>query len=153
MAGTPWLTNEEARMWRAFIDVSSGVLHRVEGDLKADSQLGFDDYEVLVHLSEHPERQLRMSDLSERLVASKSGLTLRIDRLSKRGLVRREPCEHDKRSIFAVLTDEGLDTITRIAPNHVRSVRRHLLDALTVADVTSVADALQRATSAFDVDE
>jgi len=67
--------------------------------------------------------------------------------------VRREPCEHDKRSIFAVLTDEGLDTITRIAPNHVRSVRRHLLDALTVADVTSVADALQRATSAFDVDE
>ena len=97
-------------MWRAFIDVSSGVLHRVEGDLKADSQLGFDDYEVLVHLSEHPERQLRMSDLSERLVASKSGLTLRIDRLSKRGLVRREPCEHDKRSIFAVLTDEGLDT-------------------------------------------
>ena len=61
-------------MWRAFIDVSSGVLHRVEGDLKADSQLGFDDYEVLVHLSEHPERQLRMSDLSARLVASKSGL-------------------------------------------------------------------------------
>jgi DNA-binding MarR family transcriptional regulator len=152
MAKTPWLTSEELRMWRAFIDASAGVLHRVEADLKADSTLSFDDYEVLVHLSEHPDRQLRMSDLTERLVASKSGLTLRIDRLSKRGLVRREPCEHDKRSIYAVLTEEGFDTIKRTAPDHVSSVRRHLLDALTAADVSCMADALQRVTTAFDSD-
>jgi DNA-binding MarR family transcriptional regulator len=152
MAETPWLTSEELRMWRAFIDASTGVLHRVEADLRADSNLSFDDYEVLVHLSEHPDRRLRMSELTERLVASKSGLTLRIDRLSGRGLVRREPCEDDKRSIYAVLTEEGFDTIKRIAPDHVGSVRRHLLDALTDADVRCMADGLQRVTTAFDAD-
>lgn len=152
MVETPWLSSEELRMWRAFIDASTGVLHRVEADLKADADLRFDDYEVLVHLSEHPDRRMRMSDLTERLVASKSGLTLRIDRLSALGLVRREPCEHDKRSIFAVLTDEGFETIESLAPDHVRSVRRHLLDALTAADVSCMADALQRVTAAFDAD-
>lgn len=152
MAKTKWLTSEELRMWRAFIDASAGVLHRIEADLKADSNLSFEDYEVLVHLSEHPDRRLRMSELTERLVASKSGLTLRIDRLTKRGLVRREPCEHDKRSIYAVLTDEGFQTIKSVAPDHVGSVRRHLLDALTTTDVSSMADALQRVTTAFEAD-
>jgi len=139
-------------MWRAFIDASTGVLHRVEADLKADSDLSFEDYEVLVHLSEHPERRLRMTDLRERLVSSKSGLTLRVDRMSDRGLVRREQCDEDRRTIFTVLTDEGFATIKRIAPQHVRSVRRHLVDALGPADVTCMADALQRVTASFDDD-
>lgn len=150
MAETPWLRAEELQLWRAFIDASTGVLHRVEADLKADAGLSFDDYEVLVHLSEHPERRLRMSDLTERLVSSKSGLTLRIDRMTKRGLVRREQCDHDRRTIYAVLSDKGFETIERIAPEHVLSVRRHFLDALTGTDVSCMADALQRVTTAFD---
>jgi DNA-binding MarR family transcriptional regulator len=152
MAKTPWLTPEEIRMWRAFIDASTGVMHRVEADLKTHSGLSFEDYEVLVHLSEHPDRRLRMSDQTSRLVSSKSGLTLRIDRMVKRGLVRREPCEHDRRTIFAALTDEGFQTIENIAPDHVVSVRRHLFDALNGADISCMADALQRVTTAFDTD-
>ena len=99
-----WLDADELLMWRSFIDAASTVLGSVEADMKRDTDgLTFDDYEVLVHLSESPEHRLRMAELSERLLHSRSRLTQRVDRMVDRGLLAREKCPDDKRGTFAVL--------------------------------------------------
>lgn len=130
-----WLDDDEMRFWRAFIAAWPTVLGPIEADLKDDADLTFDDYEVLVHLSEAPNRRLRMSELGERLLHSRSRLTQRVDRLASRGLVCREKCPDDKRSTFTVLTDTGFAVLEAAAPGHVASVRRHLLAKLSATDV------------------
>jgi DNA-binding MarR family transcriptional regulator len=88
------------------------------------------DYEILVQLSEHPEHRMRMSELAERTMSSRSRLSHQVDRMHKAGLVLREECEDDRRGTYAVLTEHGWDTIVAAAPDHVDSVRHHLLDVL-----------------------
>ena len=116
--------------WRDFMTVNLRVFDDISADLRAASDLTMDDYEVLVQLSEAPERRMRMSELSEQVVQSRSRLTQRIDRMVQRGWVRRQPCPEDGRGQFAVLTDEGFDVLAAAAPDHVESVRRHLIDRL-----------------------
>lgn len=125
-----WLDADEMAFWRAFLSANLSVLDAISHDLKADSDLTMDDYEVLVQLSEAPERRMRMSELSDHVVQSRSRLTQRIDRLVQRGWVRRERCPEDRRGAFAVLTDDGFDALADAAPGHVESVRRHLIDRL-----------------------
>ena len=128
MAPSRWLSEPEMRVWRGFLAASANVTQQIDGALKSDASLTLDDYEVLVHLSEEPERRLRMADLSARLIQSRSRLTQRIDRMEARGLVMREKCEADARGTWAVLTDHGFATIAAAAPDHVIAVRRFLLD-------------------------
>lgn len=137
---TNWLTSEEMRLWRSFLAASLAVVQNIEADLKEDSGIPLDDYEVLVHLSESEQHRLRMSDLSACLNSSRSRLTQRIDRMVKRGLVAREQCPDDRRSTFAVITTLGLETIAKAAPDHLVSVRRHLVDHVSSEDVPSAAD-------------
>ena len=103
-----WLDEDEMRLWRSFVEVSVRLLSTLDARLKAAAGVSFDDYEVLVHLSEAPDRRLRMAELSDRLIHSRSRLTQRVDRLARRGLVRREKCAGDRRGTWAVLTAEGL---------------------------------------------
>jgi len=131
MSEPNWLNDEELAFWRSFIAANYTVMGNIEAELKADSGIGFDDYEVLVHLSETDGHRLRMSDLSDRLLHSRSRLSQRIDRMMARGLVRREKCPEDGRGTFAVLTDEGLTTIESAAPQHVEAVRAALVDRLS----------------------
>ncbi|MGI5286491.1 MarR family winged helix-turn-helix transcriptional regulator [Nonomuraea polychroma] len=88
-------------------------------------------YAVMIHLSEAPGRRLRMTDLAERLKISRSRLTYVITQLEKESWVRREECLTDKRSQLAVLTDEGMTALERIAPGHVATVRAAVFDRLT----------------------
>ncbi len=125
-----WLDETEMRIWRGFLAATNAVLQPIDADLKATASLTLDDYEVLVHLSEDPERRLRMSELSERLLHSRSRLTQRIDRMERRGLVAREKCDDDARGTWAVLTDEGWSAITGTAPQHLAEVRRVLIDRI-----------------------
>ncbi|MFV2038942.1 MAG: MarR family winged helix-turn-helix transcriptional regulator [Acidimicrobiales bacterium] len=128
MTETDWLNDEEMRLWRGFVTASAGVLQQIDAALKADADLDFDDYEVLVYLSEAEARRLRMNTLSEELLHSRSRLSQRIDRLVTRGLVRREKCTEDGRGTFAVLTDEGFATIEAASHDHVRAVWEYMLD-------------------------
>lgn len=107
----------------------------IEAAVKADAGINFDDYEMLVHLSEAANHQLRMSELGERLLHSRSRLTQRVDRLTKRGLVRRHKSGDDKRGTYAVLTDEGLSVLEQAAPDHLRAVRTALFAKLSPAQV------------------
>lgn len=144
MDHVPWLDETEMRIWRAFIEASGRVIHQLDASLKAESGLSFEDYEVLVHLSESDERQLRMSELSELLLHSQSRLTQRVNRLTERGLVCREKCPHDRRGTFAVLTPEGLATVERVAPTHLRDVRSRLIDLIEPAERTALVEVLER---------
>lgn len=114
------------RAWRGYAETVGALMAALEGDL-AEHGLTNGDYEVLVVLSEADDRRMRMCDLARRLRLSPSGLTRRLDGLTKAGHVRREPSGTDRRVMLAVLTGEGMRAMRRAAPDHVASVRRHLL--------------------------
>jgi DNA-binding MarR family transcriptional regulator len=148
-AGVTWLTAEEEAAWRGWIEATQRIALAIERDLRHDSDLTFDDYEVLVNLSEADGRALRMSELAMSTVQSASRLSQRVDRLADKGLVERRQCEEDKRGWFAVLTDEGLASLATAAPGHVESVRRHLFDHLSPDDVVTLAEMMPRLAAAF----
>lgn len=125
-----WLDEDEQRAWRAVLEMCVRLLDGLDADLR-DRGLDGADYEVLVRLSEAPDRRLRMSDLAAQAWVSKSRLTYRVDRLEKLGIVRRERCESDRRGAFAVLTPKGMKLLERVAPQHVEGVRQLLVDRLS----------------------
>lgn len=150
-----WLTHSEQESWRAWIEASLLLTDRLSRDIQAQHGLTFADYEILVWLSEAPERRLRMSELARRALSSRSRLSHQIDRMERAGLVTREVCTEDRRGSFAVLTDAGWRTISAAAPDHVASVRANLVDILSPEEFAAlgaacrkVADALQESAPA-----
>lgn len=134
---TQWLTPPEMRAWRAYVGTYADLEGALEADL-AEHGLDLGDYQVLVYLSEAEQNQMRMCDLAELLQLSPSGLTRRLDGLVKSGAVVRRGSEVDRRVMMAVLTDDGRATLERVAPHHVASVRRRLLDHLDDAQVAAL---------------
>ena len=127
------------RTWRNYLESFAELMTAFEADL-APFGLTMGDYEVLVRLSEAPDRGLRMCDLAEALRLSPSGLTRRLDGLVRAGLVERKSCAADRRVAFAHLTDEGMRQLVIAAPAHVAGVRRHLFDPLTEDQVGELGD-------------
>jgi DNA-binding MarR family transcriptional regulator len=125
-----WLSDEEQRTWRSFVAASRSLFDQLDRELQRDAGMTHADYEVLVRLSEAPDRCLRMSELAERTGSSRSRLSHAVAGLESSGWVRRQRCATDGRGTVAVLTDEGLAVLAVAAPGHVRGVRRHLLDQL-----------------------
>ncbi|MFI5618742.1 MarR family winged helix-turn-helix transcriptional regulator [Streptomyces sp. NPDC051567] len=142
MTGTSWLDNREMRAWRGFLAASALVNRRLDQQLKDDSALSHPQYEILVRLAEAPGRELRMTELANGLINSKSGLTYQVTQLEKAGLVRRRSCPSDVRGVFAVLTDTGMARLEEAAPGHVATVRKILIDVLTPAQLDALADGL-----------
>jgi DNA-binding MarR family transcriptional regulator len=128
---TRWLSDDEQQAWRAWIAASLLLPDRLSRELQERADISLPDYEILVYLSEAPDRRLRMSELADRTLSSRSRLSHQVDRLSDAGLVDRQPCSDDRRGYFAVLTPRGWDFLVATAPMHVESVREHLVDALT----------------------
>ena len=137
-----WLTDEEQQAWRATVQLSQLLLRQLDRDLTA-YDLNGRDYEIMVELSEAPEHRLRMTDLADATTQSRSRLSHQITRMEKRGLVRRDDCEGDKRGTFAVLTKAGFDAIERVAPHHVEQVRRHFIDRLTAEQLEEIRSAFR----------
>lgn len=141
---TRWLTEDEQRSWRAWISVSLLLGDRLNRDLQEQRGITLADYEILVRLSEAEHRRLRMSDLAEATLSSRSRLSHQIDRMEKAGLVERQVCDSDRRGSFAVLTTHGWDMLVDAAPAHVESVRTHLVDVLTPKEFAALGAACQR---------
>ena len=125
-----WLDPGEQEVWRRLLALESRLKDRLDRDLREAHSLSLGDYDVLVHLSEAPERCLRMSELADRLLLSRSGLTRRVDGLVRAGWVVRKACPDDRRGSLAQLTDPGFEVLEHAAVTHVAGVRRYLVDAL-----------------------
>ncbi|MEV4812222.1 MarR family winged helix-turn-helix transcriptional regulator [Micromonospora avicenniae] len=132
---TRWLNQDEQRTWRAFLAASRGVMDALDRELQRDAGMPHAYYEILVRLSEAPERRMRMSELAELTGSSRSRLSHAVARLEAAGWVRREDCPTDRRGQVAHLTEAGFETLAAAAPGHVEGVRRHLFDALSPAQV------------------
>jgi DNA-binding MarR family transcriptional regulator len=128
---TRWLSEDEQSYWRSWISANLLLPDRLGRDLQEQCGLTLADYEILVRLSEAPDRRLRMSELAEITLSSRSRLSHQIDRMQKAGQVDRQECTDDRRGYFAVLTDVGYDELVAAAPIHVESVRQRMVDVLT----------------------
>ena len=128
---TRWLSHVEQVHWRSWLTANALVPDRLTRDLQDEKGLTLADYEILVRLSEVPERRMRMSELAEKTLASRSRLTHQIDRMERAGLVIRKVCEGDGRGLNAEMTEHGWQTLVDAAPAHVESVRRAIVDVLT----------------------
>ncbi len=138
--GTRWLDAEEQKAWRAYLFGSQLLLDRLDRELTSATGISHAYYEILVQLSETPGRALRMSELADRCLSSRSRLSHAVSRLEERGWVRRQVCPEDGRGQLAVLTDEGFAALEAAAHVHVESVRTHLFDQLSPEQVASIRD-------------
>lgn len=129
------ITPEELTFWRLLQRVQVRVTRVLEADLLVEHDLSLAAYEVLAQLAEAPVRRLRMNDLAERVLLSRSGLTRLIDRLQGDGLVERQACPSDARGLYAVLTDEGAVRLAAAAPTYLRAIRTRFLDLLDAAEL------------------
>jgi len=134
------ITRNDSRLaaWSTFLRAHARVVRELERELQADQDLALTDYDVLVQLAAADERRLRMSELADRLLLSRSGVTRLVDRLVADGLVERVNCESDRRGQWAALTDAGYDRLRRAAPTHLRGVATHFLDRLSADDLASL---------------
>jgi DNA-binding MarR family transcriptional regulator len=140
-SGEPrWLDIEEQKAWRAFLYSTQLLSDRLDRELTHATGISHAYYEILVQLSETPGRALRMSELAERSLSSRSRLSHAVSRLEERGWVRRQVCEEDGRGQLAVLTDEGFAALAAAAPVHVAGVRRHLFDQLSPAQLAAMRE-------------
>ncbi|MER5931976.1 MarR family transcriptional regulator [Streptomyces sp. NPDC002054] len=146
MAETRWLDEEEMRAWKGFLAASALLGRRLDQQLRVDSDLSHPQYEILVRLSAAPDGELRMTELADALINTKSGLTYQVTQLEKAGLVRRRTCPSDVRGVFAVLTEAGRERLVEAAPGHVATVRNLLIDVLSPEQLTAIADGLGEVT-------
>ncbi len=130
---TKWLNPREMKAWRSYIIASRRLLDALEMDLEGHD-LSMADYEVMAQLSEAPGRRMRMSELAELAMISKSRLSHRMKVMEKAGWIKREECSEDRRGYWAVMTEKGWKAIVAAAPDHVASVRRRFIDQLSNKD-------------------
>jgi DNA-binding MarR family transcriptional regulator len=133
--------------WHAFIRAHARVVRLLESELEAEQNLTLPAYEVLAHLTEAPERRLRMSDLAAISVLTPSGLTRVVDKLVREGYVERQRCGSDARVVYAAVTDAGVARVQEAYPTHLSGVRRHLVDRLTPEQLAAIRDALEPLTA------
>ncbi|MFF0631450.1 MarR family winged helix-turn-helix transcriptional regulator [Nocardia sp. NPDC004151] len=145
-----WLTPEQQRAWHAYMDGSQRLMSDLNRQLQRDCDLSLAEYRILTKLSEAPGRALRMSDLADGVLSSRSRLTHQIRRMEAQRMVRRIACEDDGRGVLAQLTDEGLCRLRTAAPAHVAAVRRFFVDLLTPQQLAAVAAALDLVNLAAD---
>lgn len=135
-----WLNPQEQAAWRAYLDGTRMLLAELDRQLASDAELSLTDYELLVRLSEAPDGTLRMRDLADAALATRSGVTRAVTRAERAGWVRRVECEDDRRGMNAELTEAGRAKLAAAAPGHVAAVRENLLDLLTPEQLSQLTE-------------
>ncbi len=131
-------------VWRSFLRAHASVVRELERELSAEAGLPLGWYDVLLQLVEAPGRRLRMAELADRVLLSRSGLTRLVDRLQAEGLVRREPSKDDARGMYTVLTQTGFDRLKRAAPVHLDGIARHWLAHYSDDELRALGSLLAR---------
>jgi DNA-binding MarR family transcriptional regulator len=120
-------TDWRVAAWRTFLRAHASVLRKLERDLVNETGMPLGWYDVLIQLAEAPERRLRMAELADKVLLSRSGLTRLVDRLQAEGLVTREPYPGDARGLYTVLTQAGFEKLRAAAPTHLAGVQGYWL--------------------------
>ncbi|HVD58405.1 MAG TPA: MarR family transcriptional regulator [Thermoleophilaceae bacterium] len=137
---TPVLLDaEELGAWRGMLRAHSALTKALDAELVRAHGLPLSSYEVLLFLADSPEGQMRMSELADGVLLSRSGLTRLVDRMQREGLLRRERCEDDARGWFAAITPKGRDLFTRARKTHLDGVRERFLSHFTRDELRSLA--------------
>jgi DNA-binding MarR family transcriptional regulator len=135
--GTRWLSAEQQQIWRAYLLGNARLHERLEKDLRAYG-LSLSEYEILVQLSEAPDRTQRMAELANGVHQSRSRLTHTISRMERADYVARFTCASDKRGVYARLTDKGYAVLVEAAPVHVAGVREAFVDVASADDLEAL---------------
>jgi DNA-binding MarR family transcriptional regulator len=145
-----WLTSEEMDSWLALAAVLIKLPFALDTQLERDAGISHFEYQVLSLLSDAPERTMRMSGLAMLANGSLSRLSHVVNRLEKRGWVRRTPDPADGRYTLAALTEAGWGKVVATAPGHVEAVRRYVFDALHPEQARQLKDIGRRIITAID---
>jgi DNA-binding MarR family transcriptional regulator len=121
------LSVRELGAWRGLLRVHASLVKALDAELEQTHRLQLTSYEVLLYLDEEPDGRMRMCDLAESVLLSRSGLTRLIDRLEREGLVARHSCQQDARGAYAGLTEAGREKLAAVRPTHLAGVRAHFL--------------------------
>jgi DNA-binding MarR family transcriptional regulator len=138
------LDAEQLGAYLALKEVSSLLEHAVEQQLRVDGGLSGPQFQILVRLNSAPESRLRMTDVADSIVYSRSGMTYQAAQLEKAGLITRTPAEQDERSIIVTLTPEGREVLSKVMPGHVEVVRSLLLTSLSRKDIATITEILAK---------
>ncbi len=144
MTGTGWLTDEQQCSWRSYLEGTARFVDALERAHDDGVPLSLGEYNLMVQLSEAPERTLRMSELADFLALSRSRLTHTVDRMERRGLVVRRRVAGDRRGVNCTMTEAGWSLLVAAAPAHVAAVRRYLVDVLTPEEFATLGRAMAK---------
>ena len=147
---TTALTDPELDAWRGLLRAHARATRLLDAELTAERALPLGSYEVLLHLAAAPGRRMRMTDLANSVLLSRSGVTRLVDRLERDGLLRRESCPSDLRGTNAVLTEDGLARLRAAATVHLRGVREHVTGRFDEDELRTLAALLGRIGDAGD---
>ncbi|MFM8529283.1 MAG: MarR family winged helix-turn-helix transcriptional regulator [Ilumatobacteraceae bacterium] len=150
MAAPKWLENDEMRAWRSYITTSVDLMKALEDDVRPFG-LTMGDYQLLAMISEAPDRRLRMCDLADQLRLSRSGLTRRMEGVLSNAWVARVQDDTDRRVAHAELTTKGWNLLRKVAPIHLASVRRLMIDHLSRAEIKAIGNAFTKISAAINL--
>lgn len=153
MEEVPWLDEREERAWRALQFMQMRLTAQLARQLTADSGISYQDYLVLVALTDRPDGRIRVLELARDLGWEKSRLSHHVARMVERGLVAKEACDSDRRGSYVVVTDRGREEIEAAAPGHVEAVRRLFVDRLSPRQLDAVGEAAEAVLAGLDGDE
>jgi DNA-binding MarR family transcriptional regulator len=145
-AGRPPRLLDEAELgaWRGLLRVHSRLTKALDADLVREHGIPLSEYEVLLFLADAPDGHMRMSELADGVLLSRSGLTRLVDRMEREGLLRRERCEDDARGFNAIITDAGRELFQRARRTHLDGVRELFLEKLSAQELRTLAELLER---------
>jgi DNA-binding MarR family transcriptional regulator len=130
--------------WRSYLRSHASILRLLDAELAAEHGMTARDYEVLLYLSQAPDRRLAMSALAESTMLTRSGITRLVDGLVAAGLIERAACPNDARVSYAQLTDVGYEKLRQAGCTHVASIRRLFLEHYSPEEIDQLAALLSR---------
>jgi DNA-binding MarR family transcriptional regulator len=138
----PAATHPHLDDWRTFLHAHALLSRRLDEELRAEQGMSLAEYDALVQLAATPGRRLRMNQLADRVLLSRSGITRLVDRLVADGLVCRTQCSSDARGAEAVLTESGIDRLRAASATHLRGVERYFLAPLSATELSELGRSL-----------
>ena len=138
------LSPRELAAWRGFLRTHAALVKALDAELVAAHELPLSSYEVLLHLDNATEERMRMSELADSVLLSRSGVTRLVDRLVAEGLIERAACATDRRGWFAALTDPGRARLREARPTHLAGVRKLFLRRFSELELDELAGFWER---------